>query len=253
MIYVFGDSYACPNYIMNKNDEYMWTKKLEKKFKVINFALSGTGPHYSFKKFYEMMSKKMFDSDDLIIFIISGNDRIDFKFENPQHITCIGWNQNKKIPYVDSNAQDSVKDYFNLLYSEISFYFMTNEKEIEMSVYKNIGLLFLLSKLLKIKTIVFYTSENLLYNFNSLNDEKFYIYDKSLSNISGEEIFDYNGESIFNDFRHNHLSKQNHIIFYENLLKILSNDYNNLSNFEKNIFSIDQFNHKTEHRKFIYE
>ena len=76
-VWIFGDSFADPNWEKERYVHETWYEKLEKQYdEYHNFAFAGTGPHYSFKEFYKRYES--FNEDDLIVFILSGQDRINF-------------------------------------------------------------------------------------------------------------------------------------------------------------------------------
>ena len=53
-VWIFGDSFADPNWEKERYVHETWYEKLEKQYdEYHNFAFAGTGPHYSFKEFYQ--------------------------------------------------------------------------------------------------------------------------------------------------------------------------------------------------------
>ena len=72
MIYVFGDSYS--ELSTRSRENYVtWPKLLNSNFKVRNYSKSGTGPQFSFRRFFNCYNN--FTKDDIIIFILSSPDR----------------------------------------------------------------------------------------------------------------------------------------------------------------------------------
>lgn len=281
-LYIFGDSYACPiyhhNVILNQklwsldsaeeasSDIYAWPIQIKKIYSnVKNYALSGTGPHYSFKEYFNLYKNNQFYQNDKIIFFISGNDRIDFPAFGesnitPGHITNIGLDIKTIKPYVSDRANYNVKRYYENFYSEISFYFLTNKMEIHMSQDKNIAFLHMVSQMRKVRTIVFLigsVSNIDMIEYQKLNNDYFFISEKMMNNVSYNE-FKYHIDHLkFNDTRFNHLSDINHQIFLRNLIKMIDNDFTSeLEDFEERIVDIDSVNGyivEEGQEGFIYE
>ena len=51
-VWIFGDSYADPNWDKESFEHKTWYEMLAKQYEYKNFAMVGTGPHYSMKEFY---------------------------------------------------------------------------------------------------------------------------------------------------------------------------------------------------------
>ena len=80
-IIIFGDSYGDPECITDDLtfiDTNTWYNMLKSNYNVINHCVSGAGPHYSFKQYYDFISNKKRLSDYTCIFLLSGQDRINF-------------------------------------------------------------------------------------------------------------------------------------------------------------------------------
>jgi hypothetical protein len=77
-VWIFGDSYA----EKKRMDDFVWTRKIEERYDVRNFAQSGTGPTWSLKKLHdEIENNKGVDLTDVsVIFLISSIFRIDLRF-----------------------------------------------------------------------------------------------------------------------------------------------------------------------------
>lgn len=145
------------------------------------------------------------------------------------------------------------------------------------------------------KIIIFFTIESSINDhlkqllksdqFCVMNNNNFFIYPTLLSEISHLEFINKNkvsftvenlsdlavefirrepfkeafkGEGWLVDRRRNHLTQKNHKIFYNNLIKIFENDYENLQSFEIGLLSTSGDNNPTYseekiHGKFIYE
>ena len=264
-IIIFGDSFADPadRKYENKNVT-TWYEFLKSDYKITNHALSGTGPHYSFKEYYNFISSDNNKEEYICIFLLSGEDRIHFYNADPQTITHINWNFDKKESWwaEDSNLTKQ-KIYYDTFKSEIDFFFLTMHDELKWSNFKNLGFLYMNSLLFNMKTIVFCTFGikvlSLMSNhldFSKLNNSNFYLYPTELGYIAHQEFVDLEtaGGYDFVDYRRNHLSQENHKVLYENIKKMIKNDYEYIP-FVKNINhsqNLGQFrNSKTG--KFIYE
>ena len=126
----------------------------------------------------------------------------------------------------------------NDIKKEIDFLFLTMHDELKWFNLKNIGFLYMNSILLNMKTIVFYALKNsyCIKEPNKLNNSNFYLYPTELESISHEEFIDFEeGVDIKDEnIRRNHFSQENHIILYENIKKMINNDYTHIP-FVKNI------------------
>jgi hypothetical protein len=233
-IIIFGDSFADPA-SEHGTHTVAWYEYLEKDYNIINHALSGTGPHYSFKEYYNFISNVKKKEDYIIIFLLSGEDRIRFpgrgsmSFDNKES----WWINNPDL------RRKKNKTYYEIFKSEIDFFFLTMRDELEWSNLKNLGFLYMNSLLLNIKTIVFYSLDQLDGDrFAKLNSPIFYVYPTALEKISYEEFIDFEGQDIDDRLiRRNHFSQENHTILYKNVKKIINNNYN-LIPFVKNICKI---------------
>ena len=69
-IIIFGDSFADPEDRRDENkDLTAWYEFLGQEYKIKNYALSGTGPHYSFKKYYNFISNVEFKEEYICVFL----------------------------------------------------------------------------------------------------------------------------------------------------------------------------------------
>ena len=239
-ITIFGDSYGDPNY--NKNEvDTAWYEMFEG-YEVTNHCLCSTGPHHSMKKYYEFIRNK---DKSIVIFLLSGEDRIAFPNTNPQHISHINWDfQSNESWFADNSKLTEEKAYYDSHKFEIDFTFRTMREELLWSNYKNLSMLYLNSSLLNIKTIVCFISfpHESIYGLKlnevlPINNDDFFLYPYSLSDISERE------EQITGiDYRRNHLSKHNHEILYTNINKFL----NGHSNYTEHLI-------KSGSNDFIYE
>ena len=123
-IIIFGDSYGDPK---NKpdlkfKDTRTWYERLESNYNVINHSVEGSGPHYSFKKYYDFISNKKRLSDYTCIFLLSGQDRINFFSRKPHCGTHIVWNKSNQKSYL---LEEADKQFYNNFRSEIDFFYLT--------------------------------------------------------------------------------------------------------------------------------
>ena len=265
-IIIFGESFADPadRKYENKNVT-TWYEFLKSDYKITNHALSGTGPHYSFKEYYNFISSDNNKEEYICIFLLSGEDRIHFYNADPQTITHINWNFDKKESWwaEDSNLTKQ-KIYYDTFKSEIDFFFLTMHDELKWSNFKNLGFLYMNSLLFNMKTIVFCTFGikvlSLMSNhldFSKLNNSNFYLHPHELGTIAYKEFIDYtsDGDPGFNDNRRNHFSQENHTVLYKNIKKMINGDYDNFIPFVTNIdysYNLGEVNDKSR-GKFIYE
>lgn len=75
-VFIYGDSFADPNWNMSHNCEFVWPVELAKKYTVNNFALKGTGPEYSLNKLVESrhLAKR---KPSVCIFVVSDVNRMN--------------------------------------------------------------------------------------------------------------------------------------------------------------------------------
>jgi len=238
MIYIFGDSYS--DLYSNSRETYnSWPKLLNRNFDVRNYSKSGKGPQYCFKNFFSKLNN--FTLEDIIIFILSDPDRIEFF---PHETQNFGYDFKEDLFW--NNSEKDLTD--------VEFFYETYKDELKKSNLKNLG--FLKSLNIVKKIIVFYSFKDaLLKNSKYINDDKFYFYKTPLENISNKELYinDYNlrikeGRKG-RDLRANHFSEQNHLIFYEMLKDIINNKIKENYNFHQNFRSLQE----TFIGKFIYE
>ena len=284
-IIIFGDSFADPQ---ERNDENpnvtTWYESLGSDYDITNHALSGTGPHYSFKEYYKFITElygkvsinEIKKEDYINIFLLSGEDRIHFPNMGPAEMSHVNWDFDKRVSwwaensslkkqkatYMDMGKQVLIKAYYEFFRSEIDFTFLTMHDELQWFNFKNLGFLYMNSLLLNMKTIVFcafgikiLSRMGSFLNLERLNSSNFYLYPVELGHISHEEFIDLESEGYdYVDNRRNHFSQENHTILYENIKKFIKNDYNPIP-FAKNIgYSSDFVEIRdTKTGKYIYE
>ncbi len=257
-VWIFGDSYADPNWDKESFEHETWYEMLAKQYEYNNFAKAGTGPHYSMVEFYRRY--KQFDKEDLIIWVLSGEDRIQFhlpkRYRTNEHtdiqlVHDSYWdfkNQEMKCNETfDSSFYQWNKDH-------MSYTMKTFEREVINSNKKNESFLYAISRINKCKIYIFFLSYNDSYIKDSLNDNLFHIYPISLQQISINEYRN-PGEPFYEDNKRiNHLSEENHKVMYE----LIHNFDRGLRgrlfepDFKQNILDKpDKPDHKSE--RFIYD
>ena len=296
-IIIFGDSFADPRQHSDKHDSIVaWYESLKSDYEVINIGVSGTGPHYSFKDYYHFINDNTYKDSEgkihkgrhkehlrrtpnhqvgdfeldylenyIVIFLLSGEYRIAFPNANPDTITHINWDFDKKESWWCENENlNKEKIYYDSFKSEIDFFFLTQHEELKWSNFKNLGFLYMNSLLFNMKTIVFCTFGikvlSLMSNhldFSKLNNSNFYLHPHELGTIAYKEFIDYtsDGDPGFNDNRRNHFSQENHTVLYKNIKKMINGDYDNFIPFVTNIdysYNLGEVNDKSR-GKFIYE
>ena len=268
-ILIFGDSFADPTSNDGKKfqQDTAWYEFLSSDYDITNYGICGTGPHYSFKEYYDFIQKFMTHEyeDYIVIFFLSGEDRIHYPNTNPRDTSDINWDfQKKESWFYENTTQKDTKIYYDAFKSEIDFFFLTMHDELLWSNIKNIGFLYMNSLLLNMKTIVYctYGRKSLSTSWyqkyiSRLYNSNFYIHPFEMGYISSEEFKDRNEDNYdFMDHRRNHLSQQNHKVLYENIKKIIVNDYKNLIPFVKNIDESKNLGirkHTEKTGDFIYE
>jgi hypothetical protein len=73
-LYIYGDSFADPNWNIKHNCNFVWPVEIAKRYNVKNFALKGTGPEYSLQCLMETHSVP---KDSVCIFVVSDVNRMN--------------------------------------------------------------------------------------------------------------------------------------------------------------------------------
>lgn len=280
--YFFGDSYLDAK--MYKNDShyindiyYLWPylieSKYESEYNFKNFSKAGTGPHFAFKIFNRMMfSENKIKKNDIVLFHLSGGDRIDFicSDEIKGHLNqiCFDYDERKSYCMIEKNSEEIKNEkskklltFYENFKNEIDFCFLTFENDIIHMNIKYISFLYSLSKLYGIRIILFSTDKiDKFHKFSSLNDENFFISDHNLFDLSFDEILDAEKHIVANkvkiDKRLMHFSEENHYIMAEYISNIIDKKNNDLPVFKRNFKPVsDVFSYisNNKNRKFIYE
>ncbi len=257
-VWIFGDSYADPNWDKESFEHETWYEMLAKQYEYNNFAKAGTGPHYSMVEFYRRY--KQFDKEDLIIWVLSGEDRIQFHLPKRYRTNEHADTQLVHDSYWDFKNQEMKcnetfdSSFYQWNKDHMSYTMKTFEREVINSNKKNESFLYAISRINKCKIYIFFLSYNDSYIKDSLNDNLFHIYPISLQQISINEYRN-PGEPFYEDNKRiNHLSEENHKVMYE----LIHNFDRGLRgrlfepDFKQNILDKpDKPDHKSE--RFIYD
>jgi len=250
-IFIFGDSFSCRYddcYYDGEIDDLWYDIVMrEMRENVVNTSEGGKGPYSSFKFFYEHVEQNNIKEGDKIIFMLSSQYRLPFKFLDDKDL---GYDY---IDYFLNNELIFPKEielYIeNFSYDIISTY-DTLKEEIDRANIKNLYFLKTFSNLKKIKTICFRCFEYKKYDhyeLSSLNDDYFNLNSNILWNVSlCENELRHNSDTM-NNQRANHLSYCNHKILSNIILNFFSNR-SLLEEFHKNIFKKQK-----SKEQFIYE
>ena len=132
-VFIFGDSYADPKGCPS----YAWHNLLKEKYIVCNYGETGTGPQYSFDRFYDLELQ----SDDTVVFLLSDPHRINFYGGSllKGELSHIVWDEKSKKSYcVFEKYSDNmltsrhmkILDYHKKHKDQIDFLFLTQEREL---------------------------------------------------------------------------------------------------------------------------
>lgn len=251
-VWIFGDSYADPHWGKERYAHETWYETLAKQHEYNNFAKAGTGPHYSMKEFYRRY--KQFDKEDLVIWILSGEERIQYhlpkEYRTYEHndITLVHesyWDfKNQKMKcndIVDPSFHQSHKDH-------MSYTMKTFEREVINSNKKNESFLYTISRIHKCKICIFFLDYDNSYMKDIFNDELFYIHPMALQDISKNEYRN-PGEPFYEDNkRNNHLSEENHKVMY-NIINNFVQGIRTIPEFKQNL--LEEPDQPTD--RFIYD
>ena len=265
-IHIFGDSFADPDYygLIVDSENKRWYELLSQKYPNIemnNFGRASSGPHYSFSLLYDMVFGGEDIENDLIIFILSGNHRINYPDLRPEDGCYISWDFIKNDVVCSSSSSELVKEYFKDNKESIHFVYKTFMKEILYWNSKCESFLYYLSRNKKCRIFLMIKEpvDNEFFKSN-LNDFYFHKLNYSLRTISENEIIDLKDPTdinIYPDHRPNHLLLNNHNIIFNKIYDFIedkpNNDifYENLNTFE-NCFAAIGYN-DNEVNDFIYE
>jgi hypothetical protein len=74
-VYIYGDSFADPNWNESHNCKFVWPVELAKHYRVHNHALKGTGPEYSIQRLMETHPAP----NSVCIFVVSDVNRLNLQ------------------------------------------------------------------------------------------------------------------------------------------------------------------------------
>lgn len=87
-LWIFGDSFADPDYNTTGAEHYQWCKRLEQHYEVTNMAVYGSGPQWSLNNFLKMLDNA--DKNTNVLFIESTVYRLDLGcWEKPKNQIAI--------------------------------------------------------------------------------------------------------------------------------------------------------------------
>jgi len=81
-VWIFGDSFADLNF--NGPVKHQWVAKLATNYNVTNFAVAGTGPHWSLDLLIQKIEQRAIPENTACIFVESEPSRLDLKFVKKQ-------------------------------------------------------------------------------------------------------------------------------------------------------------------------
>jgi hypothetical protein len=75
-LYIYGDSFADPEWNMQHDCEFVWPVEIQKQYTVNNYALKGTGPEYSLQRMIETVNVP---KDSVCVFVVSDVNRMNLQ------------------------------------------------------------------------------------------------------------------------------------------------------------------------------
>ena len=213
MIYIYGDSYACPIHKIDENPDIVtWHKRLEERYLVTNKAVMGSGPEYAYGKY--LQDEENFTDADKVIFIYSYSTRMNWfgldptsnceiKFEKGQ-LNIMKWIREPTLQFIREHGKEIeyVCNHYNY-----------NQK-FDTSVYEKALVLkhIALSKRVKTYYMVVHPPDwQILQKYHSLmqNNEWFSLHYKPLSKISIDFSL------------RNHLNQKQHDLLYKEVFDFI--------------------------------
>lgn len=207
-LWIFGDSYADPSYPQLNT----WPKKLERQYKVSNFALKGTGPDWSLDK----LKTQIEDTNQSqlknvnVIFLISDIRRYNLSFLEPRHQVFDFTTRRAGIPNDTLiNLKKKYKKYEDF-YNQFEKYYITNSSYIDTEVKKIISYLFMQTRYFN-KLLVWPIFDDVE---NFVPDNKtFHVPSKCLRKLT-----DTGNTIIGEDTLANHLTQEQHDCVFDEFL-----------------------------------
>ena len=252
-ITIYGDSFAHPG---RKEDCHhpTWYGLLEEEgYEVTNLGESGSGPMYSFKHMYK--NAHTYNEQDLVVFIISGSPRVCFT-GNHQIDTRIKLFADNDPYYDQVVKQDKLRDVQEKLFNNYMGKYGKGVKlaleifgdELIYSNWKYESFLYALSRN-HCKVFAYFLTLDESYFKSSLNDTRYHCYCESLEEVSWNEYIKEERQRDQGDdqyYRINHLSAENHIIMYQQIVNFMKGLY--IPNFLQGIYK-GTYNDK----EFVYD
>jgi len=164
---IYGDSFAEPQWNdTGKNTHPTWYGRLKDRWSAtVNYGKAGSGPMYSFKQFYQDLSKLNYE--DLIVFVISWPDRICWNSEAADQM---------RVP-ARSKEEAMAKKFTTDIFRDETVY----------GNWKYESLLYATSRIQKCKIFIWHTCMEESYMKTSLNDDNFYVHNESLEEACSNE------------------------------------------------------------------
>lgn len=209
-LWIFGDSYADPNY---PQSDHAWPKLLQKNFKVTNFAARGTGPDFSLKILKEQIAKTRnigFKKIN-VIFLVSDIRRYNFSFFNPkdQVFDFVTSRLGQKVPFLVE--LETKYEKYRTFYNNFERYYIAHSSYIDTELEKIISYLYMQQKYFD-KMLVWPVFQEVSKNLIPKN-KRFHIPSKTLLEIT------YKGNEVLGtDTRPNHLDEEQHSCFYDEIM-----------------------------------
>ena len=212
---IIGDSYSDIN--VKKNNETTYLDLLEQNFEIRNYSYHGVGPQYIIEKLTDKVI------GDFLFVILPDVRRIKFNYLKDKNIASpvAIWRQLKTQGTYDfPKSFEKYEDKYEQIYMDFEAFESSNMFNILPSLYVQ----YIISFYQKFTKLLIWPTSNYNLQINYLPDNCKIIL-KSLNDISKEE--NVRKKSIKNygqDFRNNHLSKDNHIIMYNFLIDYFLHD-----------------------------
>lgn len=223
---IYGDSFADPN---NDQIHPTWHGRLKERWpSTINLAVSGSGPMYSFKHFYQNLDSKdypdieSYNYQDLIVFVLSGQNRLYFDIEEAEDTQA--WCSKIQHHAVhgavafEEGIDPKCQEWIEKNGDKARFAADTFLDEILYGNWKYESLLYTASRIQKCKIFIWHLDSDESYINSSLNDEYFHVHDEGLAEASWNEYVEEERSRDATDdlyYRVNHLSEVNHEIMYK--------------------------------------
>lgn len=257
---VFGDSFANYNWVEEQTSHLSWTSILSANLNlpVINYGVSGSGLNYSMYKFFEYVHSENYDSNDIIVWLTTNEQRLYTTSMPDPHLGTFHnfpTNKitdlfNKDYKWIDENRQHALWAMENYYDPAINYSLLKIASFLKQWARSNKNTTIVLLKGQccikggeKIHSFLDYITESDNF-FPILNQEE------SLGRISGDEfvnfeLYEYlllkktkHGPKV--DLRVNHLSETNRAVLATQLTNIITHrsaTHWNRTEYKKHIYS----------------